>query len=353
MKAPLITVLIDTYNYGHFIEEAVNSVLTQDFPADQMEILVVDDGSTDNTADRLRKYAPRVRYLYKPNGGQASAFNYGFQHSTGELIALLDADDLWEPNKLSRVAYVYAMHPESVMIYHNYIYWDPDVGSTWPGYFSEMSGELSKDAKKMLRYMIAPTSSTVFTRNAVDLLFPVPTAVTIQADVFLDALAIFLGPVTAIPECLMRYRVHGQNLFYSRGGAPAERKQIQKRIETRQACIDEMRAWLLERGWDTSDPCLRAYFRQWELLQEKDGFQLSSPDRTRFAYHLSRYPVTYAAIMSPQHILYSWITVFAALILGYRHLDKLEGVRTRFKRVRESLGRLLRPSSRDRLSGSA
>src|SRR5258708_4526950 len=88
MKTPLFTVLIDTYNYGEFIEEAVSSVLAQDFPPAEREILVVDDGSTDDTQERLRKFGGAIRCLRKPNGGQASAFNYGFEHARSEVIAL-------------------------------------------------------------------------------------------------------------------------------------------------------------------------------------------------------------------------------------------------------------------------
>ncbi len=60
-----VTVLVDTYNYGRFIEEAIDSVLAQDFPPEQMEILVVDDGSADDTADRVRKYGDRIQYFYR------------------------------------------------------------------------------------------------------------------------------------------------------------------------------------------------------------------------------------------------------------------------------------------------
>ncbi len=69
MKAPFFTVLIDTYNYGEFIEEAVSSVLAQEFPPEEREILVVDDGSTDDTRQRLQKYKGEILYLRKPNGG--------------------------------------------------------------------------------------------------------------------------------------------------------------------------------------------------------------------------------------------------------------------------------------------
>jgi glycosyltransferase involved in cell wall biosynthesis len=75
---PCVSVLIDTYNYGHFIEEAVESVLAQDFPEREREIVVVDDGSTDDTPERLKKFGHAITYLRKPNGGQASAFNLGF-----------------------------------------------------------------------------------------------------------------------------------------------------------------------------------------------------------------------------------------------------------------------------------
>src|SRR2546428_8169406 len=102
MKAPFFTVLIDTYNYGEFIEEAVSSVLGQDFPAEQREILVVDDGSIDDTRERLQKYGGEILYLRKQNGGQASAFHFWFEHARGKVIPLLDADDAWLPGKVGR-----------------------------------------------------------------------------------------------------------------------------------------------------------------------------------------------------------------------------------------------------------
>src|SRR5277367_4839940 len=103
MTEPLVTVLIDTYNHERCIEEAIASVLTQDFPSAETEILVVDDGSTDRTPEIVRKFEPRVRLLRKANGGQASAFNAGIPEARGEIISFLDGDDWWASNKLSRV----------------------------------------------------------------------------------------------------------------------------------------------------------------------------------------------------------------------------------------------------------
>src|ERR1043166_8636595 len=76
-RAPFISVLIGTYNYGVFIEDAIDSVLRQTFAPGETEIVVVDDGSTDDTRERLKRYKGAIRYVYKENGGQASALNVG------------------------------------------------------------------------------------------------------------------------------------------------------------------------------------------------------------------------------------------------------------------------------------
>ena len=103
MEKQFASVLIDTYNHERFIEKAIVSVLEQDFPASEREIIVVDDGSTDGTPEIVRKFEPRVRLLRKKNGGQASAFNAGIPECKGEIIAFLDGDDWWARNKLERV----------------------------------------------------------------------------------------------------------------------------------------------------------------------------------------------------------------------------------------------------------
>ena len=100
MTTPRVTVLIDTCNHQRFIEEAIWSVLAQDFPASDVEIIVVDDGSTARTPEIVRKFQPRVRLIRKANGGQASAFNAGIPEARGEIVAFLDGDDWWAPSKL-------------------------------------------------------------------------------------------------------------------------------------------------------------------------------------------------------------------------------------------------------------
>ena len=89
--------IVTSYNYGRFVAEAVESILRQTVPMD--EIIVVDDGSTDGTPEMLRaRYADGcIKLIEKRNEGQLSCFNRGFEESTGDLIFFLDADDLYEP----------------------------------------------------------------------------------------------------------------------------------------------------------------------------------------------------------------------------------------------------------------
>src|SRR5215472_216706 len=108
---PFITALIDTYNQEDYIESAITSVLEQNLPASDMEVLIVDDGSTDRTPEIVRKFAPRVRLIRKKNGGQASAINAGTAEAQGQIVSFLDGDDLWFPNKLSRVAAEFQKDP--------------------------------------------------------------------------------------------------------------------------------------------------------------------------------------------------------------------------------------------------
>src|SRR5271169_6299905 len=103
MAKPFVSVLIDTYNHERFIEQAIVSVLEQEFPGSEREIIVVDDGSTDRTPEIVKKFEPRLRLLRKENGGQASAFNVGIPECKGEIVAFLDGDDWWAPTKLVRV----------------------------------------------------------------------------------------------------------------------------------------------------------------------------------------------------------------------------------------------------------
>src|SRR6188474_3407037 len=96
----LVSVIIDNYNYGRFLREAIDSALGQTYP--RVEV-IVDDGSTDDSRAVIAAYGDRVVPVLKENGGQASAFNAGFAASRGELICFLDSDDAFKPEKVAAV----------------------------------------------------------------------------------------------------------------------------------------------------------------------------------------------------------------------------------------------------------
>lgn len=113
MASPLVSVVVPTYNRAHLIGRTLASALGQTYQ--NLEIVIVDDGSKDDTRGMIArdyKDEPRVRYVYKDNGGPASARNVGFRNARGEYIALLDSDDTWVPWKLSLQIRCMEAHPE-------------------------------------------------------------------------------------------------------------------------------------------------------------------------------------------------------------------------------------------------
>jgi glycosyltransferase involved in cell wall biosynthesis len=114
-REELVSVIIATYNRAAYVVEAVESVLAQTYPA--VEILVIDDGSTDDTETRLEPYRNQINYICQPNGGPSKARNRGIRESRGDLIALLDGDDTWLPDKLAVQVKFMCSHPDVGLVY--------------------------------------------------------------------------------------------------------------------------------------------------------------------------------------------------------------------------------------------
>ena len=110
---PLVTVIIPTYNRGWILKEAIDSVLSQDF--DDFELIVVDDGSTDNTNEILSAYGGDIIALRQGNRGVSAARNAGIASAMGHFIAFLDSDDLWLPGKMSRQVDFFKSNPDEMI----------------------------------------------------------------------------------------------------------------------------------------------------------------------------------------------------------------------------------------------
>jgi glycosyltransferase involved in cell wall biosynthesis len=129
-----VSVVIPTYNCARFLRQALKSVLSQTYTS--YEIIVVDDGSTDDTRDVVAEFGDRLRYLYQPNGGLSSARNLALMNARGEFIAYLDADDAWYPEKLDRQVSFLDAHKECGLVHSDVTIVD-DSGSVIYERFNE------------------------------------------------------------------------------------------------------------------------------------------------------------------------------------------------------------------------
>jgi glycosyltransferase involved in cell wall biosynthesis len=216
---PLVSVLIGNYNYAHFVGQSIESVLKQTYT--NWELIICDDGSTDHSVRVIEKYTQRdyrIRLMRKSNGGHPSALNTAFAASSGDILCLLDADDLYLPSKLERVVAKCAGLPEAGLIVHRVIRVDQyrrrqgvwplaDLPSGWFGPELLNSGGI-------LAYL-PPTSGLVMRREIAQRLFPLRTEhpFVMSPDQNIMRLAPLLTIIGAIPDALAEYRLHDSNMY--------------------------------------------------------------------------------------------------------------------------------------------
>jgi glycosyltransferase involved in cell wall biosynthesis len=216
MAKPFVSVLIDTYNHERFIEKAIVSVLEQDFPAEEREILVVDDGSTDRTPEIIRKFEPRVRVLRKENGGQASAFNAGIPECKGEIIAFLDGDDWWAHKKLTSVVQAMAAAPSVGIVGHGIVIVGRDGREQTEVLregFRFQANTIEGGKLFRRRGSFLGTSRMTIRAEVLRRIGVVPESIKIQADEYLFTLAAVMMEAQILPEALTYYRLHDANSF--------------------------------------------------------------------------------------------------------------------------------------------
>lgn len=206
-----VSIVIVNYNYAKFLGAAIESALAQTWP--DTEVIVVDDGSTDESSAVIARYAGRVTALGKENGGQASAFNLGYEHSTGELVILLDADDMLYPMRVACVVQRYRPGVAKIQCRLDTVDRDGrNLDMTFPYYPPELSpSEIRRRVLYFAEYPSAPASGNAFSREYLGRITPVPIAFRYNADGYLNLCAPLYGDVETIPAALGAYRVHGAN----------------------------------------------------------------------------------------------------------------------------------------------
>lgn len=216
-QAPLVSVLINNYNYGRFLREAIDSALNQSYP--NVEVVVVDDGSTDDSREVIVGYGNRIVTVFKENGGQASAFNAGVAACRGEIVAFLDADDYWFPYAIERVVAAWGSDVANVQFRLRIVdgLGNPQETVNPPRDTPMESGEVWRTLLWRGYYRFPPTSGLSFSRAVLEQVLPVPEEeYRIAADGYLAIVAPFHGRLEAIEEPLGAYRIHGGNLWRQR-----------------------------------------------------------------------------------------------------------------------------------------
>lgn len=211
---PLVSIVINNYNYGGFLKEAIDSSLKQTYSHN--EVIVVDDGSTDDSREIITSYGNKVTSVFKQNGGQASAFNAGFAVSKGDIICFLDADDMFLPEKVADIVDLFKSHQDIGWCFHSLTLLDNNtktiINNTNQGLSCECDFRLqTRDAK--LPDIPTATSGLCFTRHLLQQILPMPEDILITSDNYIKFVALALSKGFFLSKGLVFQRIHGSNAY--------------------------------------------------------------------------------------------------------------------------------------------
>lgn len=213
-----VDIVITNHNYARFLADAVESACAQTHPG--VTVVVVDDGSSDGSQDVLRRFADRVEVVLKEQGGQASAINAGVERCCGDVILLLDADDVLRPQAAERVAAAFAADPRLAKVQFPMAIVDVEgrpTGEVKPGGHLQAPVGDQRAAELAFPFDIAwlPGGGTGFRTEAVRRILPIPEADYPRsgADWYLIHLTALLGDAALLDEVCAEYRIHGSNSY--------------------------------------------------------------------------------------------------------------------------------------------
>ncbi|MFZ5652192.1 MAG: glycosyltransferase family 2 protein [Bacillota bacterium] len=229
---PLVSVIVPTCNRAGMLERAVESVLEQTFR--DFELIVVDDGSTDKTGEAIKKYSERLRYFAKKNGGVASARNLGIKKARGELVAWLDDDDFFYPQKIEKQVTYFKKHPEAGLVYTGHVTIDLTARQTRKSY---LVPPLFRDCESLrnalLKHCFFANSTVMMKKECFDLAgtFDERLGHTVDYDMWLRTAAFFR--FGCVPEVLAGYQWHGKQISVRRDNRilPVLRKRARELYE--------------------------------------------------------------------------------------------------------------------------
>lgn len=338
MTLPAVSALIGTYNQAHFLEQALTSVLEQGFSPAELEIVVVDDGSTDNTASLVATFAPRVRYLRKSNGGQISAYNFAVPQTHAPIVAFLDADDWWAKGKLAAVLDAFATDPAVTAVGHGFTECTDEthvLQLQLPDKIYRL--DLSSAAAARLAHSgrrFLSTSKMAVRRRVLEAAGTLPDGL-VFFDVALQLFAMALGPAVILDQSFTFYRIHGENLYAS---IEPDEKNLRRKIQCLDAQLQFFPSALT--GIGVSPAAISAILEPDELDRERLRLALEggSPWET-FRFEQRRFRASYAD-HSLSYGIFKWLALTPALFLPPRSFYRLREwySRSNLRNYRRMLG---------------
>jgi glycosyltransferase involved in cell wall biosynthesis len=238
---PVVSVIIPTYNRWPMIAEAVESVLEQGYGS--FEIIVVDDGSTDGTKERLKKYGSSVLVISRQRSGVAASRNYGVSVAQGRYLAFLDSDDLWLPQKLTIQTTFMEQHPEVKICQTEEIWIRGGVKVNPKAKHAKPSGDIFR---RSLDFCLVSPSAVMMTRNLLDQFGGFDESFPVCEDYDLWLRIAKDHAIALIPEPLVVKRGgHADQLSHSTWGMDRYRVQSLRNL-LRNGLLGEKRNWVLE-----------------------------------------------------------------------------------------------------------
>jgi hypothetical protein len=256
---PSVSVVVPAYNLARFLGKAIDSALAQDWPAEALEVIVVDDGSIDETPQVLAGYGDRIGAIRQPNGGLVRAVDRGLAEVTGDYVALLDADDEWPADRLSRHVSFLEAHPEVGLVHGDMTIVDADGAVIAPSFFEAHNTQLSRGRVlgRLLAGNFVSGGACTFRASLLPAIHPIPDAAA-YPDWWIAANVAAVAEIDVVPGCANLYRYHGANMGLGSGAGDLHRI-LRSEIPWRR--------WMLRHL--VADPTvsaadLRAAFNSWE-----------------------------------------------------------------------------------------
>jgi glycosyltransferase involved in cell wall biosynthesis len=287
VSAPSVSVLITAYNYGRFIGRAIESALAQDYPADALEVIVVDDGSTDDTPTAVAPYLDRIRYIRQENGGVVAATNRALEAATGDYLAMLCADDTWPQGRVRAHVDALETRPELGLVYSDLEMIDEHDELLHPSYFGRSrilprSGHLFGT---QIESCTVPGGASTIRATLRERFFPLAPEAPFE-DWWITAHVARHAEIAFVPGISARYRQHGANICLDADGEQLAR-QLWRETWFRRHLVASVRP-----GEATRDELVAAWRKlewaaQWSAtelaLPVTDALPVSPNERARAA----------------------------------------------------------------------